>query len=328
MRCAARSSKPSVGCSARTIGERAAARNDDPRRPRHASPAGQPGPQRRRVVQAAAELDDPHRRFQNDASTSGQAAHAASARQAPRRSGALADGRGQRHPRLVHRRRPATCRPMPPSRMAAGCWPRARTCSTSAASRPLPAAGRSPARRSCCGSSRWCARWPARRCSRSTPTMPPPPRAASSSAPRSSTTSRPCAPIPRWRPWSATCGPVLVMMHAKDGPAAARHRPAGPLSRRGARGRRLAGGPGRRGAGRRHRRRPARARPGLGRVPQPRARRHLGAAGPVRGAGGPARADPGPGRHLAQGLLRRAHGRARPALAVHRPRGGPRRVRP
>ena len=73
---------------------------------------------------------------------------------------------------------------------------------------------------------------------------------------------------------------------AREGrPAAARDRPAGPLPRRGARGRRLAGGPRRRGAGRRHRGQPARARPRLGQVPQPRPGPHLGAAGPVRRAG-------------------------------------------
>ena len=40
-----------------------------------------------------------------------------------------------------------------------------------AANRPPPAAGRSPARRSCCGWSPWCAGWRARPCCRSTPTM-------------------------------------------------------------------------------------------------------------------------------------------------------------
>ena len=38
-------------------------------------------------------------------------------------------------------------------------------------------------------------------------------------------------------------------------------------------------------------------------------------------------ADPGADRHLAQGLLRRAHGGARPALAAHQPRAPPRKGR-
>ena len=65
-------------------------------------------------------------------------------------------------------------------------------------------------------------------------------------------------------------GPVLVMMHAKDGPLPhATDRPVA-LRRRRARGRRLAGGAGGFCARRRDRRRPARARPRLGQVPQPR----------------------------------------------------------
>ena len=141
---------------------------------------------------------------------------------------------------------------------------------------------------------------------RSTPTTRPRRRAASSWVPAVVNDVSALRADPEMAAVVRDLRPVLVMMHAKDGPLPhATDRPAhyGDVVRDVADWLAaridvaLAAG---------HRRRPDRGRPRLGQVPQPRAGPHLGAAGAVRAAGRPAGADPGPGRDLAQGLPRRA----------------------
>ena len=239
--------------------------------------------------------------------------------------GTLADGRGQRDAGL----------PSPTAgSILARC--RRRACSATAGRRrPYPRPGRRvdrPGSRPITGEEELARMEPVVRAmaheatSRSTPTTPPPRHAASSWVPASSTTSR----LAR-RPRDGRRGarPRAGAGHdARQGrPAAARDRPAGALRRRGPRGRRLARGrvdaalaagidadqivldP---GWGKFLSLEPAHSWEMLARFDELVAR-----LPPIPVVIGISR----------KGLLRRAHGRARSALAAHQPRGpakGPR----
>ena len=209
-------------------------------------------------------------------------------------AGPLADGRGQRDARTRSATAAGIWRPMRPWRMAGSCWPTAPTCSTWAAnstapgSRPITSEEELPRLEPV-------VRALAREAVAVDRHLPCRHGRALHRAGRrgSSTTSPPCAPTPRWRRWSATCGPVLVMMHAKDGPLP--HATDRPAHYRDV-VREVADWLSARvdvALGGRHRRRPDRARPRLGQVPEPGAGAQLGAAGAVRRAGGAADADPG-----------------------------------
>ena len=209
MRCAARSSKRRAGCSRRTV----SANGPPPGTTMRAGPdppasAPQPAAQRRRVVQAAAELDDPHRRLPKSALTAERRQpHAASSRQASRRPAPWLMGVVNVTPELVHRRRPLLA---PDAAAAHGRQLLADGAhlldlggeSTAPGSRPITGDEELRAAR---------ARG-ARARADGDPVDRHLPRRDGGPLPGagcrgSSTTSRPCAPIRRWRPWSAICGP-------------------------------------------------------------------------------------------------------------------------